>query len=132
MACTPLYLMLSSDARDTLQLASMVASVAAVSERPVHVFVSMGAIKVFGKEVSGSNRYGDSPLNADLCAKKAPDPVEMLAQGKMLGEMTVWACSMVLDVLGWDESDLVEGLFDGQMGLTKFLSEAEQGQLISM
>jgi len=65
-------------------------------------------------------------------AKKAPDPVEMLAQGKMLGEMTVWACSMVLDVLGWDESDLVEGLFDGQMGLTKFLSEAEQGQLISM
>jgi len=132
MACTPLYLMLSSDDRDTLQLASMVASVAAVSERPVHVFVSMGAIKVFWKEVSGNNRYGDSPLNAHFCAKKAPDPVEMLAQGKMLGEMTVWACSMVLDVLGWDESDLVEGLFDGQMGLTKFLSEAEQGQLISM
>ncbi|HED14707.1 MAG TPA: hypothetical protein ENI62_13815 [Gammaproteobacteria bacterium] len=132
MASTPLYLMLSSDDRDTLQLASMIASVAAVSERPVHVFVSMGAIKVFEKGAFGNGRYGDSPLNTQLCAKKAPDPVEMFGQGKMLGDMSMWACSMVLDVLGWDESNLVEDLFDGQMGLTKFLSDAEQGQLISM
>jgi len=34
--------------------------------------------------------------------------------------------------LGWEESHLVEDLFDGQMGLTKFLSDAEEGQLIAM
>ncbi|MEG3619026.1 hypothetical protein V5T82_11215 [Magnetovibrio sp. PR-2] len=132
MATQPLYIILSSSDRDTFQLVSMIASVAAVSERPVHVFVSMGAIKAFDKSTTGNDRYGDSALNAVLCDKNAPDPIDMFSQGKMLGEMTVWACSMVLDVLGWDESNLVEDLFDGQMGLTKFLSDAEDGQLLSM
>ena len=132
MASQPLYIILSSSDRDTFQLVSMIASVAAVSERPVHVFVSMGAIKAFNKTASGNDRYGDSALNQVLCDKNAPDPIETFQQGKMLGDMTVWACSMVLDVLGWDESDLVEDLFDGQMGLTKFLSDAEDGQLVSM
>ena len=126
MAALPLFIMLSSADRDKLQLASMIASVAAVSERPVHVFVSMGAIKVFDKNASGNDRYGDSAFNAELCDKNAPDPI------KMLGDMTMWACSMVLDVLGWEESHLIEDLFDGQMGLTKFLSDAEEGQLIAM
>lgn len=132
MATPPLFIMLSSVDRDKLQLASMIASVAAVSERPVQVFVSMGAIKVFAKTASGNERYGDSAFNAELCEKKAPDPIDMFGQGKMLGDMKVWACSMVLDVLGWEESDLVDDLFDGQMGLTKFLSDAEEGQLLSM
>lgn len=132
MASQPLYIILSSSDRDTFQLVSMIASVAAVSERPVHVFVSMGAIKAFDKTASGNDRYSDSVLNQVLCDKNAPDPIETFQQGKMLGDMTVWACSMVLDVLGWDESNLVEDLFDGQMGLTKFLSDAEDGQLMSM
>lgn len=132
MATLPLYIVLSSADRDKLQLASMIASVAAVSERPVHVFVSMGAIKVFDKSASGNDRYGDSAFNTELCEKNAPDPIEMFSQGKMLGDMTMWACSMVLDVLGWDESNLVEGLFDGQMGLTKYLSDAEEGQLMTL
>lgn len=132
MATLPLYIILSSADRDKMQLASMIASVAAVSERPVHLFVSMGAIKVFDKNASGNDRYTDSAFNAELCERNAPDPIEMFSQGKMLGEMTVWACSMVLDVLGWDESNLVDGLFDGQMGLTKYLSDAEDGQLITL
>jgi len=132
MATQPLYIVLSSTDRDKMQLASMIASVAAVSERPVHVFVSMGAVKAFDKTINGNDRYDDSPLNAELCEKNAPDPVEMFAQGKMLGDMTVWACSMVLDVLGWDESNLVDDLFDGQMGLTKYLSDAEDGQLMTL
>ena len=132
MASQPLYIILSSSDRDTFQLVSMIASVAAVSERPVHVFVSMGAIKAFDKTASGNNRYSDSALNDVLCDKKAPDPIEMFSQGKMLGDLSMWACSMVLDVLGWDESNLVEDLFDGQMGLTKFLTDAEDGQLLSM
>jgi peroxiredoxin family protein len=132
MATQPLYIVLSSADRDKMQLASMIASVAAVSERPVHVFVSMGAIKAFDKAINGNDRYDDSPLNAELCEKNAPDPIEMFAQGKMLGDMTVWACSMVLDILGWDESNLVDDLFDGQMGLTKYLSDAEDGQLMTL
>ena len=41
-------------------------------------------------------------------------------------------CSMALDVLEWEEDELVEGLFDGCLGLTKFLSDAEEGELITL
>lgn len=133
MATQPLYILLCSADRDKLQMASMLASVAAVSERPVHVFVSMGAIKAFDKTLEGSARYSEGPFTKELTEKNAPDPVELFGQGKMLGdEMTMHACSMVLDVLGWEEDRLTEGLFDGQMGLTKFLSDAETGQFITL
>ena len=132
MATPPLYILLCSADRDKLQMGSMLASVAAVSERPVHVFVSMGAIKAFDKTLDGPARYTEGPFTKELTEKNAPDPVELFGQGKMLGDMTVHACSMVLDVLGWEEDNLVEDLFDGQMGLTKFLSDAEEGQLITL
>lgn len=132
MATQPLYILLCSQDRDKLQMASMLASIAAVSERPVHVFVSMGAIKAFDKTLEGAARYTEGPFTPELTEKKAPDPVELFGQGKMLGEMTMHACSMVLDVLGWEEDRLTDDLFDGQMGLTKFLSDAESGQLISL
>lgn len=132
MALRPLYMILKSADRDSLQIASTTASLAAVSERPVHVFVSMGALRVFNKNGAGNERYGDSPLNASFCEKNVPDPIETFRQGKTLGNMTIWACAMVLDVLDWDESHLVEGLFDGQTGLAKFLSNAEEGDLIAV
>ena len=132
MATQPLYILLCSADRDKLQMASMLASVAAVSERPVHVFVSMGAIKAFDKTLDGAARYAEGPFTKELTEKNAPDPVELFGQGKMLGDMTMHACSMVLDVLGWEEDQLTEDLFDGQMGLTKFLSDAEEGQLITL
>lgn len=132
MASQPLYILLCSAERDKLQMAAMIASVAAVSDRQVHLFVSMGAIKAFDKTLAPAVRYATGPFTKELTEKKAPDPVELLGQGKMLGEMTVHACSMVLDVLGWEEDRLTEDLFDGQMGLTKFLSDAEEGQLITL
>jgi peroxiredoxin family protein len=37
---------------------------------------------------------------------------------------------MALDMLGWTPDNLVEDLFDSELGLTKFLSDAEEGDLI--
>ena len=56
--------------------------------------------------------------------------MELFAQGKMLGELSIVACSMALDIQGWTLDDLVEDLFDEAGGLTKFLSDAEAGELI--
>jgi peroxiredoxin family protein len=44
----------------------------------------------------------------------------------------MWACSMALDIRGWGMGHLVEDLFDGPLGLTKFLSDAENGQFITL
>ena len=49
----------------------------------------------------------------------------------MSGRM-MWACSMALDVKGWELDALEDGLFDGPLGLTKFLSDAEDGQFVTL
>jgi peroxiredoxin family protein len=37
---------------------------------------------------------------------------------------------MALDITEWSEDDLVEDLFDEPLGLTKFLADAEEGQIV--
>ena len=130
MSSKPLFVFVCSESHEKIQMAAMTASIAAVSERPVCVFISMGAIYAFKKGLSDEDRYQGSRFSGVLKEKKAPDALHLFEQGKQLGEMSMYACSMALDVLGWDETDLEENLFDGAMGLTKYLSDAEEGQII--
>ena len=128
----PLYILLCSGEHEKVQMAAMLASVAAVSERPVEVFVSMNAMFAFEKGADADQRYKGGEFSTLLKEKKAPDAMTLFEQGKMLGDLKVWACSMALDVKGWEMDNLEEGLFDGPLGLTKFLSDAENGQFITL
>jgi peroxiredoxin family protein len=132
MASKSLYIMLCSGEHEKLQMAAMMASVAAVSERPVEVFVSMNAILAFAKDAPADARYRGGAFSDLLKQKHAPDAITLFRQGKELGDLKLWACSMALDVKGWQESALVDGLFDGALGLTKFLSDAESGQFVTL
>lgn len=107
----------------------MTASVAAVSERPVEVFVSMNALTAFRKDPEGQ-RYSGGEFSQLMLDRKAPDAVDLFGQGKMLGDMKVYACSMAMDVAQLEIDDLIEDVVDGAGGLTKFLADAESGQLI--
>lgn len=132
MSSNPLYILLCSGEHEKLQMAAMMASVAAVSERPVEVFISMNAILAFTKDVKADARYHGGAFSQLLKEKHAPDLITLFQQGKALGDLKIWACSMALDVQGWDTDHLVDGLFDGALGLTKFLSDAENGQFITL
>lgn len=132
MASNPLFILLCSDQHERVQMAAMIASVAAVSDRPVQVFVSMNAIVLFGKDTPADKRYQGGAFSKLLKEKHAPDPLKLFDQGKELGDLKMWACSMALDIQGWEIGHLVEGLFDGALGLTKFLSDAENGQFITL
>jgi peroxiredoxin family protein len=128
----PLYILLCSGEHEKIQMAAMMASVGAVSERPVEVFVSMNATYAFEKSVPVAERYKGGAFSQLLKDKKAPDAITLFQQGKELGDLKMWACSMALDVLGWEMDKLEDDLFDGPLGLTKFLSDAENGQFISL
>ncbi len=128
MSSQPLYVLLCSGEHEKIQMAGMVASVAAVSDRQVEVFVSMNAMFAFTKANKG--KYEGGAFSKILLEKKAPDAIELFQQGKMLGDMKVYPCSMAMDVTGWTEDDLVDDLFEPPTGLTKFLSDAENGQFI--
>ena len=132
MASNTLYILLCSGDHEKVQMAAMMASVAAVSERPVEVFVSMNAILAFAKGASTADRYHGGAFSKLLIDKKAPDPMTLFQQGKELGDLKLWACSMALDVKGWEMDQLEDDMFDGPLGLTKFLSDAENGQFITL
>jgi peroxiredoxin family protein len=132
MAANPLYIMLCSGEHEKVQMAAMMASVGAVSERPVEVFVSMNAILAFAKDATGEMRYQGGAFSKLLKEKHAPDALTLFRQGKEFGDLKLWACSMALDVAGLEMDHLVDELFDGPLGLTKFLSDAETGQLVTL
>ena len=132
MASNTLYILLCSGEREKVQMAAMIGSVAAVSERPVEVFVSMNALLAFAKDAPADKRYYGAAFSKLLKEKKAPDPITLFHQGRELGDLKLWACSMALDVQGWELDHLEEGLFEGALGLTKFLSDAEAGQFITL
>ena len=128
----PLYILLCSGEHEKVHMAAMMASVGAVSERPVEVFVSMNAIFAFAKDEPADGRYRGGAFSALLKEKGAGDSISLFRQGKELGDLKMWACSMALDVTGWDENRLEPGLFDGPLGLTRFLSDAEGGQFVTL
>jgi peroxiredoxin family protein len=132
MASNTLYILLCSGEHEKIQMAAMMASVAAVSERPVEVFVSMNAMFAFEKGAAPDKRYHGAAFSKLLKDKKAPDPLTLFRQGRELGDLKLWACSMALDVLAWELDKLEDGLFDEALGLTKFLSDAETGQFITL
>jgi len=129
---SPLYILLCSGEHEKIQMAAMMASIGAVSERPVEVFVSMNALPVFGKATRPEDRYRGGLFSALLREKRAPDAITLFRQGKELGDLKLWACSMALDLQAWEMDDLVAELFDGALGLTAFLSDAEAGQLVTL
>jgi peroxiredoxin family protein len=132
MTSQPLFIVLCSGEHEKIQMAAMMASIGAVSDRPVHVFVSMNALFAFDREASPEARYKGGAFSQLLKEKKAPDAIQLFEQGKMLGDLKMYVCSMAMDVSGWEEDRLVEGMFDDSMGLTKFLSDAEGGQLVTL
>lgn len=131
MAAAPLFILLCSGEHEKIQMAAMVASVAAVSERPVQLFVSMNAILAFAKDSKPRDRYRGGKFSDLLKEKKAPDAIELIRQGAELGDLKVYACSLALDVAGLELNQLVD-VFTAPLGLTKFLSDAESGQLVTL
>ncbi len=132
MTAQPLFILLCSGEHEKIQMAAMMASVGAVSDRAVHVFVSMNALFAFDRQASPEPRYRGGEFSRLLVEKGAPDAMQLFEQGKMLGDLKMYVCSMALDITGWSEDRLVDGLFDEALGLTKFLSEAEGGQFVTL
>ena len=132
MASKPLFILLCSGEHEKLQMAANVASLGAVSDRPVEVFVSMNALLAFAKDTPADECYRGGAFSSLFHERHAPNAATLFQQGKDFGDLKIWACSMALDIQGWEIGHLVDGLFDGALGLTKFMSDAENGQFITI
>jgi len=112
--------------RERLQMAAMMASVGAVSGFEVTVFLSMNALQYFvkGAEENAPTEGGMGDL---MVEKNVIGFKTLFEQAAELGDAKIYPCSMAMDVLGVEAEQLDDYLGE-PMGLTKFMSDASDGQ----
>ncbi len=118
-------LIVLSGERERLQMASMVASVGAVSGYEVNVFLSMNAMPFFVKGAS-EDAPAEGKVGEILNEKKVVGFMTLFEQAVSLGDAKIYACSMAMDVLGVTQNDLAEYVTE-PLGLTKFMDLAKGG-----
>jgi peroxiredoxin family protein len=118
-----------SEHREQLQMAAMIASVGAVSDREVLVFVSMNALRFFVKGAA-DHPTPEGPVGKLMEQKNVPPFKQLFAQAVELGGAKVHPCSMAMDLLGLEQGQL-ESYFGEPMGLTMFLDAAQGGEVWS-
>lgn len=123
-----LSIMCVSGLHERIQMAAMTAATAAVSGTRVTVFLSMNALPYFIKGHTIKPPQ-EGEMGKLMASKNVPPFKQLFEQAKELGGATLHACSMAMDVLGVGEAELDEAL-DGPLGLTRFLSDAADGQIL--
>jgi peroxiredoxin family protein len=132
----PLSLVLFSGTDDKLTAAAVLAAGAAALGRPVHLFLQYWALDAFradriaadhglAPEAGESGRQAVEALRAAGQASWA----ETLRQAKELGEVDIQACSLSMDLLRLERSDL-DSLVDGVEGVAAFHIQAGDGQIV--
>jgi peroxiredoxin family protein len=122
-------IMVVSGTIERLQMAAMVASVAAVSGNEVTVFLSMKALPFFRRGASTA-APAEGEMGRLLVEKRAPPFKQLFENAVQLGDARILPCSMAVDVFGYRPDDL-EPYLGEPLGLTKFLDDAGEGQVWS-
>ena len=129
-------LVLFSGTDDKLQAAAVLAAGAAALGKPVNVFLQYWALDAFTKakierDHGLAHEAGDEGRAAvDALTKAGQAPwAETLRQAKELGEVDIQACSLSMDLLNLEETDL-DPLVDGVEGVTAFYLNAGEGQIV--
>lgn len=126
MSENPLALVLFSGTDDKLTAAAVLAAGAAALGRPVHVFLQYWALDAFradrimadhglAPEAGTTGRLAVEHLRAAGQSHWA----ETLRMAKELGDFEIQACSLSMDLLNLEQSDL-DPLVDGVEGVTAF------------
>jgi peroxiredoxin family protein len=132
----PLNLVLFSGTDDKLQAAAVLTAGAAALGKPVNIFLQYWALDAFTKAKIGLD-HGLAP-EAGEAGRAAVDALakagqaswaDTLGQAKDLGEVDIQACSLSMDLLGLEESDL-DPLVDGVEGVTAFYLNAGDGHIV--
>ncbi|MBT7944125.1 MAG: hypothetical protein HN719_12325 [Alphaproteobacteria bacterium] len=110
-------------------MAAMIASVAAACGDEVTVFLSMNALAFFVKG-NTDNAPVEGAFGTLMEEKGVPPFKQLFQQAVELGDAKLLPCSMAVDLLEVTQDDL-EPEIGPPTGLTRFLSDAEGGQLLS-
>ena len=127
---TKLSIICVSGTLEKLQMAAMVASVAAASGSEVSVFFSMNALQFLVKQNATLMPPKEGAFGDLIGVKGVPEFRVLFEQAVELGDAKLLACSMALDLLKVSPDDLMLE-FGPATGLARFLSDAEDGRMVS-
>ncbi len=131
-----LNLVVFSGTDDKLQAVAVLAAGAAALGKPVNLFLQYWALDAFTKAkidrdhglAPEAGAEGRAAVDALARAGQAPW-AETLRQAKEIGGVDIQACSLSMDLLALEESDL-DPLVDGVEGVTAFYLNAGEGQIV--
>ena len=132
----PLNLVLFSGTDDKLQAAAVLTAGAAALGKPVNIFLQYWALDAFRARRSdgttGSPRRRVPPAGRPWM--RSPRRArrrwaDTLRQAKDLGGVDIQACSLSMDLLHLEATDL-DPLVDGVEGVTAFYLNAGEGQVV--
>jgi peroxiredoxin family protein len=129
-------LVLFSGTDDKLQAAAVLTAGAAALGRPVRIFLQYWAVEAFRADRITAD-HGLAPeagpagrAAVDAAAKAGQAPwSETLRAAKEIGDVDIQACSLSMDILKLEQSDL-DPLVDGVEGVAAFYINAGDGQIV--
>jgi peroxiredoxin family protein len=136
MTGEPLSLVLFSGTDDRLNAAAVLTAGAAALGRPVHLFLQYWALDAFRRDRIESD-HGVAPEAGPTGAEAVRELREAgqaswadtLRAAKELGEVDIQACSLSMDLLHLEPTDL-DPIVDGVEGVTAFYGSAGSGQVL--
>ena len=126
---TELNIICVSGTRENLQMAAMITATAAVSGSKVTVFLSMNALIYFVEDDSRS-APAEGLIGELMKTKNVPPFEDLFCQAVELGDAEIYPCSMAMEVLGI-QSEQLNSYIGAPLGLTKYLSDIEQGHIMT-
>lgn len=124
----PLSILCVSGTLEKMQMAASTVATAAACGTEVNVLLSMNALPYFIKGHT-AQAPAEGQLGELMSRKNVPPFKRLFEQAKDLGSVKLYACALAMDVLEAGE-DSLDACLDGPLGLTSFLINAGQGQLM--
>ena len=129
----PLSLVLFSGTDDKLNAAAVLTVGAAAMGRPVNVFLQYYALDAF----RAGRVHADHALSPEATSEQAPAVrahaglhwSELLRQAKDVGDVSIQACALSMDMFHLTRGDL-DPLVDGVEGVAAFMASAADGQVV--
>ena len=119
-----LNIMVLANDYSKIHAAAMLTAVAATYGKPIRIFVSMEALAAFHQDPAIAAGIIRGPVAQKILAAGGTSFLELFRQAKQLGDVTLYACSMVMDLYHWTLDDLVD-IFDATLGVAGFLAMVE-------
>ncbi len=125
-----LAIVLASGELEKIQAASIIASVASTLGNEVTVFATMDGLMAFRKDIVEKKAWktaGD--LGKGMLEANVPLFIDTLKQAKEVGNLKLYACGMIMDMLKMKIDEFVD-IFDDVVGVSAFLGMVEDAKVI--